>query len=295
MELAVEAANRILYQSERLEFSTSVAYAEHYAPHIHPAQFQLELVLGGETECGIGGRRFTLPPQHYSLVNPDVEHDNVTRYWKHALFLIFDRSMLDETAWQLYRFFSKPVTFFEAIAPCTPGLTAILHTLLQEVRQPDHPGRRLFFDTALVQVSVTLLRVVRGTHTSHTAMRELGGYTAQITRAVELIRSSFQYDLSLEDLARAAGMSRYHFLRCFKAQTGQTPYAYVLQTRLRAAAALLRSSSRAITDVALACGFASISHFGAMFRRFYHCSPSAYRHPRGHENAIKRDHTATSC
>ena len=87
-------------------------------------------------------------------------------------------------------------------------------------------------------------------------------------------------------------MSRYHFLRCFKAQVGTTPYAYLLQVRLRAAAAMLHSSSRAITDIALACGFSSPSRFSDAFRRTYQCSPSAYR--RGHVNstATMRNNTA---
>lgn len=293
MELAVEAANRIFYQSADLEFSTSVARAQHYAPHVHPAQFQLEFVLHGATECGIGGQRFLLPAQHYSLVNPDVEHENVTRDWKHALFLIFDRRVLDETAWQLFRFMVQPVTFFDVMSPCLPGISSILQTLLYEFRQPEVPGRRLFLDTALVQLSVLLLRTLRGTHSSRAAaLQESASLSAQIARAVELIRSSFHHDLSLDDLAQAAGMSRYHFLRCFKAQLGETPYAYMMRTRLRAAAKLLRSTSRAITDIALTCGFASLSHFGAVFRKVYHCSPSVYRHPQDHENAIIRDEAA---
>lgn len=293
MELTVEAANRIFYQSGELEFSTSVARAEYYATHVHQAQFQLEFVLHGETECGIGSQRFVLPEQHYSLVNPDVEHHNVTRGWKHALFLIFDRRVLDETAWQLFRFMVQPVTFLDVIAPCPAGISTILQTLVYEFRQPEAAGRRLLLDTALIQLSVLLLRTLRGTHSSRAAaVQESTNLSAQIARAVELIYSSFHHDLSLDDLAQAAGMSRYHFLRCFKAQLGETPYAYMMRTRLRAAAKLLRSTSRAITDIALTCGFASLSHFGTVFRKVYHCSPSMYRHPQERENAIIQDEAA---
>ena len=111
MELAVTTSDPVFYQSDRLEFSTAVVREEYYAPHVHPARFQVELVLDGETECGIGRQRFTLSRQHYSLVNPDTEHYNITRQWKHALFLIFDRDIVDETAWQIYRFMSHPVAF----------------------------------------------------------------------------------------------------------------------------------------------------------------------------------------
>ena len=287
MELAVTPFDPVFYQSAQLEFATTMVREEYYAPHVHPARFQVELVLDGETECGIGRQRFTLSRYHYSLVNPDTEHYNITRQWKHALFLIFDRDILDETAWQMYRFMSQPVTFSEKIASCSPDLMTILTTLIHEVRQPDRLGRRLFFETALIQLSVTLLRLLGGNHTpSALSVVNPKSYTQQIARAVELIRNSFQIDLSLDDLARTAGMSRYHFLRCFKAQVGVTPYAYVMQTRLRAAAAMLRSTTQAITDIALICGFGSLSHFGTVFRRAYRCSPSVYRRTRQQEIAI---------
>jgi AraC family transcriptional regulator len=77
-------------------------------------------------------------------------------------------------------------------------------------------------------------------------------------------------------------MSRYHFLRCFKTQVGMTPYAYLQQVRLQTAAVWLRSSCRAITDIALACGFTSSGRFSEAFRRQFQCTPSAYRHMTNH-------------
>ena len=104
------------------------------------------------------------------------------------------------------------------------------------------PGRGLVFDAALIQLSVVLLRSLRGNHSARAAAAyDVRASQSQIARAVDLIHGCFRDDLSLDDLAGAAAMSRYHFLRCFKAQVGTTPYAYLLQVRLRRAAAMLRS------------------------------------------------------
>ncbi len=293
MDVVLEASDRIFYQSDDLEISSSMARTEYYPSHAHSAQFQLELVISGATECGIGRQRFPVSQQCYSMVNPDVEHYNVTRGWKHALFIIFARQAVDETAWQLYRLWSRPVEFSEVVASCSVDLSAVVRVLLQEAMHPDRPGRSLVFDTALVQLSVVLLRSLQGNHVTHAvAAFDAGASRPQIARAIDLIHSGFHDDLSLADLACAAAMSRYHFLRCFKAQVGTTPYAYLLQVRLRAATAMLRSSSRAITDIALACGFSSPSRFSDAFRRTYQCSPSSYR--RGHVNstATMRNNTA---
>ena len=278
MSFELDAVDKIFYQSEHLEISSAVARTEHYPVHSHPTQFQLEVVLRGATVCGIGQQRFVIPQHCYSMVNPDVEHYNVTQRWKHALFILFPRQTLDETAWQIYRLWSRPVVFSDVVAPCSPALTTIVHVLFQEASQPELPGRTLLFDSALIQLSVLLLRALRGNHTAWAVTTGTPRPVwAQIARAVDLIQSCYQDNLSLDDLARAAAMSRYHFLRSFKAHVGITPYAYLQQVRLRTAASLLQASSRSITEVALACGFTSSSRFSAVFRRFYQYSPSMYR------------------
>src|ERR1044071_412824 len=87
MQFELAAIDRMFYQSEQLEISSAVARTEYYPVHCHPAQFQLEVVLRGATVCGIGQQRFVIPQHSYSMVNPNVEHYNVTQRWKHALFI----------------------------------------------------------------------------------------------------------------------------------------------------------------------------------------------------------------
>src|SRR5262245_31801271 len=244
MDVGVDTSNRIYYQSDHLELSSSVARREHYPVHSHPGQFQLEVVLHGETECGIGRQRFAVPQHCFSVINPDVDHYNVTRRWKHAAFVLFPRQVVDDTAWEMYRLFARPVAFAEVVAPCSPALTSVMHVLFHEATQPDQPGWRLLVDSALLQLAVVLLRSLVGNHTGRAAATGTTHATqAQIARAVDFIHSNFQDELSLDDLARVAAMSRFHFVRCFKAQVGTTPYAYVRQIRLRTAARWLRFST----------------------------------------------------
>jgi transcriptional regulator GlxA family with amidase domain len=168
--------------------------------------------------------------------------------------------------------------FSDVMAPCSPALTTLVNVLFHEASQPELPGRALLFDSALIQLSVFLLRSLRGNHSAWAvASGTPRPVRAQIARAVDLMQSCYQDELSLDDLARAAAMSRYHFLRSFKAHVGITPYVYLQRVRLRTATSLLLASTRSITEIALACGFTSSSRFSAAFRRCYQCSPSAYR------------------
>ena len=82
---------------------------------------------------------------------------------------------------------------------------------------------------------------------------------------------------SLESLAAAAGMSRSSFAEHFSRTLGRTAMEFLRQTRLRRAAALLRTTTDSVQSVAEAVGFSSRSHFSTAFRNSYGVDPATYR------------------
>lgn len=78
-------------------------------------------------------------------------------------------------------------------------------------------------------------------------------------------------------LAGEAALSEYHFSRMFRQSTGLPPHQYVMEKRMAKAAELLRYQGIPLTDIAVCCGFNSLSHFSHRFRRWSGMSPSAYR------------------
>jgi AraC family transcriptional regulator len=91
------------------------------------------------------------------------------------------------------------------------------------------------------------------------------------------MKHSFEADLTLDSLAADSGYSRAHFLRMFRAATDQTPHQYLLSLRLEKAIQMMREKSRALIDVAVACGFSSHTHFTNVFRSKFGMLPSEYR------------------
>ncbi|WP_085657070.1 AraC family transcriptional regulator [Pseudomonas sp. B11(2017)] len=98
----------------------------------------------------------------------------------------------------------------------------------------------------------------------------------EMQRAREYLHAHLSDDIGLDELAMHSGIDRFRLTRQFKRAFGQTPHAYLVRLRLRAARILL-ASGQAPVDVAAAVGFADQSHLGLWFRRAYRLTPAGYQ------------------
>src|SRR5438874_13800129 len=98
-----------------------------------------------------------------------------------------------------------------------------------------------------------------------------------LLRAKDLADARYFEPLGVDDLARAAGLSRAHFSREFRRAFGESPHAYLLTRRLERAAALLRTTDRSAADVCFSVGLQSVGSFTTSFTRTYGIAPNAYR------------------
>ncbi len=98
-----------------------------------------------------------------------------------------------------------------------------------------------------------------------------------LLRAKDLADARYFEALGVDDLARAAGLSRAHFSREFRRAFGESPHSYLLTRRLERAAALLRNTDRSVLEICLSVGLQSVGSFTTSFTRTYNMSPTAYR------------------
>ncbi len=97
-----------------------------------------------------------------------------------------------------------------------------------------------------------------------------------IQDAITHIGENYSQQISVEALAEMCSLSVGYFSKQFRRITGMTPSAYITATRITAAKALLKTSQKSITEVAMACGFNDSSYFSMMFRRFEGMTPKKY-------------------
>jgi AraC-like DNA-binding protein len=98
-----------------------------------------------------------------------------------------------------------------------------------------------------------------------------------LQRAKDLVDSHYADALTVDDLARAAGLSRAHFSREFRRSFGDSPHGYLLTRRLERAAALLRSTDMTVADICMSVGLESVGSFTTSFTRMFGRTPVAYR------------------
>lgn len=165
---------------------------------------------------------------------------------------------------------SARVRFPDTLATTDPLLRQTLVDLYEAARAgaPD-----LYAETAAEFIAVhTLLR-----HGGLALPHAFRGDDERIRRARSFLRENLDRPLSLAEIAAAADLSRYHFLRLFQRQTGETPHRYLTRLRIEQGREELARGSATISEIAARCGFNSPSSFSNAFQRETGCTPSAYR------------------
>jgi AraC family transcriptional regulator len=131
----------------------------------------------------------------------------------------------------------------------------------------------LYADTAAHFLANHLLRF----HTGSQAIRRAGREPRRMAEVDALLRTSVASNISLEQLASVAGLSKFHLLRVFKLTFGETPFQRLTRYRMEEAARLLLETPGTVSSIALGCGYDNPTHFAVAFRRFHGLSPRAYR------------------
>src|SRR5262249_5784007 len=138
------------------------------------------------------------------------------------------------------------------------------------------PSGRLFLDSIEQALAVTLVNDYALRRPSPRIYR--GGLTpVRLRKVTEMVNARMDGDLSLEDMAGAAGLSITHFSQMFRESTGQSPHQFVLRHRVERAKQMLRAAEIRVLDVAVACGFKTQQHFARVFRNVCGASPTEYR------------------
>ena len=244
--------------------------------HFHDFD-KLVLLLEGRVDYLVEDRSYALRPWELLLVKHHAIHkaliDRSVPYERIIIYLdgaFFDRAL--PQARLMDSFEAADRSGQHLLVPDEEQRRELEETLraFERARDDSRFGAQAMRDTLMMQLLIQLGRMAP-------AAQERSEQTdPKIRQVLSYINEHLAEALSVDALAQLVYLSRYHFMRLFKAQTGSTVHAYVRQKRLLSAARLIRAGVPA-AKAAADSGFGDYSAFHRAFRECFGVSPGALR------------------
>lgn len=244
--------------------------------HFHDFD-KIVLLLDGRVNYAVEGSSYALRPWDVLLVKHHTIHkaliDQSVPYERIILYLdrkYFDRVLPEARLMDCFEAADRSADYL--LVPDEEQRRELAATLraYEQAAQDRRFGSQAMQDTLIMQLLIQIGRM--GTAPGQAQPQ----YDPKIEKVLSYINENLNRELTVEQLSEQVYLSRYHFMRLFKAQTGTTVHAYVRQKRLLCAARLIREGATA-AKAAEACGFSDYSAFHRAFRECFGISPGQLR------------------
>jgi AraC-like DNA-binding protein len=256
--------------------------AFHYAAssakpaHLH-ADYVLTYQIRGTARSQVGSDCiFEFRRGDINLLNPGEVHTDFASTEEREWLMIGIRpEFLQSLSGTLGR--SGPHFFPSPKLKADPAIRRICESIVLEVDSQQF-GRGIVIRSLAMEFTIHVLRRMTVSNQLTGALYSEDASTCwQISKAVEYLRGNCHEKFNLEQVAEAAGLSKYYLERVFKRTTGLCLSTYAMLLRIDRAKELLSRQNKPIADIALELSFSDQSHFTNAFRRFTGMSPRTYR------------------
>ena len=245
--------------------------------HFHEFD-KVVLLLAGRVDYLVEGRSYALKPWDVLLVRHHTIHkaviDRTQPYERIIIYLdgkYFGRSMPDA---RLMGSFDQADRSGQHLLTPSDAQRQELQQVLRAYESSagdEGVGASALRETFIIQLLIHISRM-----TASAAPSRESQYDPKIQQVLSYINEHLHEELTVDQLADLAYLSKYHFMRLFKAQTGSTVHAYVRQKRLLHAARLIREGV-SVGKAAADSGFGDYSAFHRAFRESFGISPGSLK------------------
>ena len=245
----------------------------------HELYSEFYLVVTGQAQWAVGGRRYSLGPGtlcHFPAGQNHSEKPDVNESLLGYVVRYRPKLLLPSINAKLSAFGMIPLD----TATLNEGKACSVKSIFQEMlfeQEAAQEGWEAQLQSRLSDLAVRVLRRVRRRQ-NDVPLFEPGGDRAHLVARYALrLKSQFYRHETMAEAARSVGVSRRHFTLLFRKVTGQSWLQYILQLRLKHVAKLLVETDKSVLAAAAEAGFPDLSHFHHNFKAAYGCSPLAYR------------------
>lgn len=251
---------------------------EGYPNHWH-APLEIIMPLENEYEVVCCNTSFPLREGDVILISPGAVHSMAAAAGRRLIF------QADFTLLHGIRELEATMSIISPVLVITPESDPSTHDQIQklifEISEEyfaDAPLSEASIYSKLIQIFVLIGRSYSPNAKSfNSSVRKQREYTERFLFICDYISEHCSENLSLDYVADLSGFSKFHFSRLFKQFTNMSYYKYLNKKRIEYAEKLLVNYELTITEVALQCGFCSLSAFIRMFKIVKDCTPTEFK------------------
>jgi len=227
------------------------------------AGVEVAAVSEGGARYRVGSQDVVVGAGQAIVVSAGAEHATAIETGTRATSVWIDAAWFADVAASLGRRVRPGALWIERAG----RVASLLALLDDEARAPD-VGRATAADALAEALVIGVLRA------DERAPCSQGPSEPRVLAAIALIHDRLGEPIGVDELADAAGVSRFHFCRLFRGHTGKSPYRFLTDLRMDRALELLRSGRYGVTEAALSVGFPHLPRFARAFRERHGCAPS---------------------
>jgi AraC family transcriptional regulator len=235
--------------------------------------YQFFLPLSEVPPIVVDKKTFHIEKNKLFPINPEQFHgatkqSEVTGY----LTVLINRETLREMAHSAFG--KSDVSFENNSIGITHEAWNMINQYMTETAYQQQ-GYRFIQEGLTLQLVINLLRNAKSNLRIEKSDRSRP--LSHIRKAIEFMNDCYNEDCSIEEIARAANLSPYHFIRVFKAETGMTPHGYLLNIKLSRIKEKLADRDLSISQAFSLCGLNYNGHYASVFKKKEGVTPSQYR------------------
>ncbi len=226
---------------------------------------------------GCDGKCLSVPKDMVFPFNPLQEHGPQGEMMNSFFAAIhIESEFMKKVAHNIYG--ETEVVFMNKPVPISSELKILITNFAEEAEAvKPNIGNKLVMECLSTQIAVQLIRdlVSFDNENNHSSILNTKTSLNKVVNSFYDSPSNRIY--STQSAAKDANLSKYHFIRAFKNETGKTPYSFLLDMKISKAKDLLKESNHTITEIYFLCGFINHSHFTNTFKKKVGMSPSIFR------------------
>ena len=258
--------------SFQLESITKSKYDSdwHSTLHTHPFT-ELFYVVDGKGEFNIQGQRFPVKPNDFVIINPQVEHTELSSPDEPLEYIVLGINGLSFSNLTPVSEGGHPFSFFN-LRDEQKDILRYLNAMVQEAT-----SQQMSYELVCHNLlEILLIKILRHQHFDLEVGKQSNA-TKDISFIKHYLETYYHESIQLEDLASMTHLSRFYISHSFKKEIGMSPMEYLIDIRIKESKILLRTTNYSISQVADIVGFTTPTYFSKQFRKSTGISPTDYR------------------